>query len=74
MARFRISVDQRKCVASTQCTHFAPGTFRMDDETGKATVINPNGDTEDNIREAAEGCPVSAITVEDADTGEHLFP
>ena len=26
------------------------------------------------ILEAAENCPVSAITVEDAETGEQLFP
>jgi ferredoxin len=37
-------------------------------------VKNPDGDSEEAILEAAENCPVSAILVEDAETGEVLFP
>ena len=29
---------------------------------------------EEQVLEAAENCPMSAIIVEDADTGEQLFP
>jgi len=36
--------------------------------------VNPAGDTEEKILEAAENCPVSAIFVEDEETGERLFP
>ena len=43
-------------------------------ESGKSSVGNPQGDTEEKILEAAENCPVSAITVEDAETGERRFP
>ena len=35
---------------------------------------NPAGDTVEHILEAAENCPVSAITVEDVETGRRLFP
>ena len=31
-------------------------------------------DTEELSLEAAENCPVAAITVTDSDTGEQLFP
>ena len=34
----------------------------------------PLADTVEKILEAAENCPVSAIFVEDAETGEQLFP
>jgi hypothetical protein len=36
-------------------------------------VKDPDGDPLEKILEAAENCPVTAITVEDADTGEVLF-
>jgi ferredoxin len=51
----------------------ARATFALDGE-GKSSVINPQGDTEEKLMEAAESCPVSAITIEDAETGERLFP
>lgn len=73
MGRLRISVDQSKCVGSTMCVNTARATFVLDD-SGKSSVINPPGDTEEKILEAAESCPVSAITIEDAETGEQLFP
>jgi ferredoxin len=37
-------------------------------------VIDPAGEPAARILEAAENCPVSAIHVEDAETGERLFP
>jgi ferredoxin len=73
MRRIRISVDQNKCVGSTTCINTARATFALD-KAGKSSVINPQGDAEEIVIEAAEGCPVGAITVEDAETGERLFP
>ncbi|MEW6299613.1 MAG: ferredoxin [Thermodesulfobacteriota bacterium] len=73
MRRLRIHVDQTKCVASTMCVHTAPAVFALD-ATGKSSVVDPTGDSVEHILEAAEGCPMAAITVEDADTGERLFP
>ena len=73
MRRLRISVDQNKCVGSTTCLHTARATFALD-KSSKSSVVNPQGDAEGVVIEAAEGCPVGAITVEDAETGERLFP
>ena len=73
MRRLRISVDPDKCVGSTMCINTARGVFALDD-SNKSSVVNPAGNTEEKILEAAESCPVSAITVEDAETGERLFP
>lgn len=73
MRRFRITVDQEKCVGSTMCMNTAPSVFALND-SNKSAVVNPAGNTEEKILEAAESCPVSAIIVEDAETGERLFP
>jgi ferredoxin len=73
MRRLHITVDQVKCVGSTTCINTARATFALD-ESGKSSVVNPQGNPEAIVIEAAESCPVSAITVEDAETGKQLFP
>ena len=73
MRRLRITVDQNKCVGSTTCINTAHATFALN-KSGKSAVVNPQGDAEGVVIEAAEGCPVGAITIEDAETGERLFP
>ena len=74
MARkLRITVDYNVCVGNATCELFASNTFALNDDRQSA-VVNPEGDPEEKVLEAAENCPVSAITVEDADTGERLFP
>jgi ferredoxin len=71
--RFRIRVDHNKCVGSTLCVHFASGVFALDDH-GQAMVADPEADTPERVLDAAEQCPQSAIIVEDAKTGERVFP
>lgn len=57
-----IEIDRDRCMASGNCSMWAPGTFDQDDE-GIAVVVDPEGDPEDTVRLAATNCPVSAITV-----------
>lgn len=52
-------VDQRKCIGSGVCTAIAANTFKI--VNGKSQVINPEGDPEDAIQGAIDGCPVQAI-------------
>ena len=74
MARkVRVRVDHNLCVGNAMCETFAPNVFRLNDNR-QSEAVNPAGDSEEKILEAAENCPVSAITVEDADSGEQLFP
>ena len=74
MARkLRISIDHDVCVGNAMCTTIAPDVFQLNEER-QSEAVNPAGDTVEQILEAAENCPVSAITVEDADSGEQLFP
>jgi ferredoxin len=74
MARnLRIRVDHDVCVGNAMCETFAPHVFRLNDDR-QSEAVDPAGDPVEQVLEAAENCPVSAITVEDADTGEQLFP
>jgi len=71
--KLRVSVDHNLCVGNAMCETFAPKVFVLNDDR-QSEVADPTADTEENILEAAENCPVSAITVVDAETGERLFP
>jgi len=74
MARqLRVRVDHLLCVGNAMCETFAPNVFRLNDDR-QSEAVNPAGDSEEKILEAAENCPMSAIIVEDAETGEQLFP
>jgi ferredoxin len=74
MARkLKVWVDHQSCVGNAMCESIAPKVFKLN-ENRQSEVVDPAGDTEERILEAAENCPVSAIFVEDAETGEQLFP
>jgi len=74
MARkLRIRVDHATCVGNAMCEAIARKVFRLNDNR-QSEAVDPAGDTVEKILEAAENCPVSAIFVEDAETGEQLFP
>jgi ferredoxin len=74
MARkLRVRVDHLLCVGNAMCETFAPNVFRLNDDR-QSEAVDPAGDPFENVMEAAENCPMSAIIVEDADTGEQLFP
>jgi len=71
--KLRVWVDPQVCVGNAMCESFATKTFRLNDNR-QSEAFNPEGDSVEIILEAAENCPVSAIFVEDAETGERLFP
>ncbi len=68
-----IRVDRLLCKGAGSCVVFAPKTFQMDTQD-KAIVLDPHGEPDEVIWEAAESCPFDAIILEDEDTGEWLYP
>ena len=54
-------VDHSKCIGSAACNATAPKTFKLNPAINKSDVINPQGDSEDKIQDAIDGCPVQAI-------------
>ena len=71
--KLQVTVDHDLCVGNAMCPHIAPKTFSLNDDR-QSQVIDPGGDAAGVVLEAAEACPVSAIKVVDADSGEQLFP
>ena len=69
----RITVDHRYCVGNAQCVNLAGGVFRHNANV-QSDVFDPAGAPEAVILKAARFCPTGAIRVEDATTGDVLFP
>ncbi|MFC1710265.1 ferredoxin [Patescibacteria group bacterium] len=59
----KVIVDKNKCIACGLCSTIAPKTFKPGGD-GKATVINPKGDSDKKIMEAIMCCPAGAISRE----------
>jgi len=70
--RLRVEVDWGRCIGAETCAVRAPRVFRLN-ANRLAEVIDPQGDDEDAILEAAMSCPVDAIVVE-TEEGELLWP
>jgi ferredoxin len=60
--RIEVAVDRDRCMSSTACVSLAPSTFEIDDE-GISTVRLPLAGDLDSMLDAAESCPVRAISV-----------
>jgi len=69
--RYRIDVDRDTCAGSGICAGLAPEYFEMD-EGHVARPVREVTDAAVAVEEAAANCPVDAIVVFDADTGEPL--
>lgn len=73
MAKYKIEINRDECIGDQLCCGEAPETFEMDDED-IAVVTNPEGNDPENIRCAAENCPVDCIKLIDTETGEQVWP
>ncbi|MDG4827977.1 ferredoxin [Solwaraspora sp. WMMD1047] len=70
-AGWRIGVDPRRCVGSGSCAGIAPAHFTLID--GLATPLTELVEPADEVIDAADVCPVEAITVRDS-AGERVAP
>lgn len=72
-AKYIVKVDQNLCIGAASCVALAPKIFQLNSEN-KAYVVDPNGDTEENLKAAAQSCPVNAIILENKETGQQEYP
>ena len=63
----KVVVDMDKCQDHGQCAFAAPEVFLIDTGTSKLVVLQDEPDEafRDQVEEAADVCPVQAITIED---------
>jgi len=69
----KIIIDRDKCRGHNNCVSIAPNVFDLDD-TFKAIVLDPKGDSDEEILKAAKLCPKLAIALEDENSGARIFP
>src|SRR5881398_3513053 len=60
-----IKIDRELCMGSGNCAFHAPNTFDLDDEM-KVIVVDAEGDPDEKIRLAVDGCPTLALSIDDA--------
>lgn len=71
--RWRVEVDRRVCIGSGMCVGAAPDGFRLD-AARQSHPVETETDAAADVLAAAESCPVEAIGITVADTGEVVFP
>lgn len=71
--RWHIEVDRSLCIGSGMCVSTAPGGFRLD-PARQSHPVEGETDAGEPLLLAAEGCPVEAITITVAGSGEPVFP
>ncbi|WFB07409.1 ferredoxin [Streptomyces sp. LX-29] len=70
--QWRIEVDRLSCAGTGICLGTANGRMRLD--AGRARPVDELIGPDESMLDAAETCPMEAITVRDAVTGEVLAP
>ncbi len=63
MAR-KVTLDDDCCVGCETCVELCPQVFEMDEATGKARVIEPEGGDDACVEEAIASCPGACIAWE----------
>lgn len=61
----RANVDPEKCIGCTLCTQVCPEVFKMDDDKSVAYMNPVPEEVKHACKEAADQCPVNAITIDE---------
>ena len=60
----RAKIDEETCTGCELCTETCPEVFEMDDDKAIVKVDPVPPEAEESCQEAADDCPVEAITIE----------
>ncbi|MET9393121.1 ferredoxin [Streptomyces sp. NPDC006624] len=70
--QWEVTVDQERCAGSGVCVAVAAGHFVVRDR--KSHALRPVTAPDDAVLDAAETCPMEAITVRESGAGTLLAP
>lgn len=59
-----VIIDQDECIGCEACVEICPQVFVMDEDEGKAAVLEDSDATEDCVDEAIASCPAECIRKE----------
>lgn len=65
---WKLSVDPRRCIGSGMCISIAPRDFALD--SGRAVPRHESAEPSDELVDAWESCPQSALVFRDEDDNE----
>ena len=63
MSKFKVVLDQEKCIGCNTCPLIDPDTFEMDTSIYKAKVKAQPIEIGEKIKTAISSCPVGAISL-----------
>lgn len=69
----KVQVDRDLCIGAATCVAIAPLTFVLDSEAKAIILSSVDQEQDETIIDAARGCPVAAIIIEN-EKGEKIFP
>ena len=72
MARIKVTIDKTRCLATQGCVQIASEAFSIGPDN--RAQVDQQAVSDETLWAAARICPTSAIIIEDAETGEQLFP
>jgi ferredoxin len=61
----RVSIDEDACVGDGTCVDICPQVFAMEGDLAVVKVERVPEGLENTVREAADGCPVEAIIIDE---------
>lgn len=71
--KYKVWVDRDLCIGAATCVAIASKTFVLDSQAKAIILDTTEQDLDETIIDAAKGCPVAAIIIED-EKGEKVFP
>ena len=71
--KLTMRIDQDLCIGAATCIAIAPKAWSLDDQAKAVILDTAEDETDENLIEAAKGCPVMAIIITDED-GKQIFP
>lgn len=73
VGKIKVHIDRDLCIGAATCAAIAHHTFDLDHDSKAVVLATADQDTEDAILDAARGCPVAAIIIEN-EKNERVYP